>query len=253
MFNKIFARIASQAKKLPAPSAGASRAVADADRQQAVVPVNPNQVGGRLVFVVDATNSRSGTLRETADVQGALFEAAGEYGTLAMQLVFFQGDSIVQKSPWVTKAEEMQGLFNAVSCKAGHTQIVRALDAALAPQNGALPAAVIYVGDHAEEKPDDLMKSAGRYRAAGVPLFIFHDLHNPEAHAVVSTFRMMADYANGAYAPFTLDNVSRLRDMLRTVAAYATGGKTAVARLAPTSEGARQIAQAILALPAPRP
>ncbi|MGB1191102.1 MAG: VWA domain-containing protein, partial [Pseudomonadales bacterium] len=60
-------------------------------------------------------------------------------------------------------------------------------------------------------------------------LFIFQEGQDP---AVTRTFKTMAKLSGGAFAPFNLNSSSQLKRLLAGVAAYATGGRSALDALA---------------------
>jgi hypothetical protein len=71
----------------------------------------------------------------------------------------------------------------------------------------------------------------------GTPIFVFHEGADPVAGAV---FRQIARLSGGAYLPFDSAAIAGLRDLLRAIAVYAAGGRSALAQL--PGAAARQVA-----------
>src|SRR5881394_3323003 len=81
-------------------------------------------------------------------------------------------------------------------------------------------------GDAMEENVDRLCQLAGELGLKGVPIFLFHEGHNP---AAAGAFQQMAKLSRGAYLRFDLASADRLKDLLAAVAVYAAGGYRALA------------------------
>jgi hypothetical protein len=77
-----------------------------------------------------------------------------------------------------------------------------------------------------EENVDRLCQLAGELGLKGVPIFLFHEGHNP---AAAGAFQQMAKLSRGAYLRFDLASADRLKDLLAAVAVYAAGGYRALA------------------------
>jgi hypothetical protein len=80
----------------------------------------------------------------------------------------------------------------------------------------------VFVGDAMEEEPADLY---ARARELGAPVFAFEEGDDP---AVTTVFREIARLTNGAHCSFTPGAARELAELLRAVAAYATGGREAL-------------------------
>ena len=180
---------------------------------------------GRLIFALDATASRQPTWDHACRLQGEMFEATAGIGGLEIQLLYYRGFNECKASRWVTMASELHLLMRSVSCVGGHTQIARVFDHAIRESQAHKIGALIFVGDAMEEKVDDLCRLAGELGKLGVPVFMFHEGHDPTA---ASTFKQIAALSNGAYVPFDLTSAERLRVLLGAVAVYATGGYAAL-------------------------
>jgi hypothetical protein len=181
---------------------------------------------GRLIFALDATASREPTWDQACRIQGEMFEATAAIGGLDLQLVFYRGFDECKSSRWLGTAADLHRVMRSVSCAGGETQIERLLSHALAETSKRKVNALVFVGDAMEEKADRLCRLAGELGALGVPIFLFHEGFDPDAEAA---FRQIASLSHGAYLPFDLASIDRLRQLLAAVAVFATGGHTALA------------------------
>ena len=109
-------------------------------------------------------------------------------------------------------------------CLGGPTQIGRVLRHALAETRAKRVNALVFVGD-AEESADTLCDLAGQLGVLGLPVFLFHEGHDPVAAAA---FKQMARLSGGACCPFDAGSAHQLSELLRAVAVYAAGGRKAL-------------------------
>jgi hypothetical protein len=79
-----------------------------------------------------------------------------------------------------------------------------------------------------EESIDRLAQRAGELRLLGTPCFMFLEGADPTARAA---FERVARLSGGAFAPFDAGSARVLGDLLAAVAAFAAGGRTALADL----------------------
>jgi hypothetical protein len=112
--------------------------------------------------------------------------------------------------------------MTAVRCQAGQTQIERVLQQALR-ETGLN--AVVFIGDAMEEDIRRLRELAGQLGLRGIPVFVFHEGHDPVAR---TAFQAIARLSHGAYAPFDSSSPEQLRDLLGAVAVFACGGYSAL-------------------------
>ena len=198
---------------------------------------------GRLVIILDATMSRQPTWDAAMAIQAEMFEAAAERGGLSVDLVFFRGHRECRASGWVKDASALAQKMTAVTCRAGRTQVGRALDHVLKRAEGEGVDAFVYVGDAFEESPDAVGDIAGQLGLRGVRGFVFHEGGDPVAGAV---FREIARLTGGSYHVFDVRAAKVLRALLGAVAAYAAGGRDALEDYARTRGGAaRDVAKAL--------
>jgi hypothetical protein len=127
-------------------------------------------------------------------------------------------------------------LMGGVRCVAGKTQLHRVLRHAANEARRHPVQALVFVGDCLEEDVDELGALAGELGLLGVRAFMFHEGRNPVAER---GFRHVATLTRGAYCRFTPGAAAELKALLGGVAAYAAGGRAAVAALAHRSSAVR--------------
>ena len=209
------------------PAAHKAAAVEDfLHRVKALPAVRAATGRGRLIFAMDATASREATWDHACKLQGEMFETAAALGGLDVQLVFYRGFNECKASRWLGTAGELHHAMRSVSCVGGETQIGRVLDHALKEARLQKVNALVFVGDAMEEKIDPLAQQAGELGLLGAPVFIFKEGGEDVA---ARAFRHIAKLSGGAYCPFDTASAEQLRQLLGAVAAYAAGGRTALA------------------------
>jgi hypothetical protein len=185
---------------------------------------------GRLIFVVDATGSRQFSWDLASKTQAEMFQEAAGIGTLSVQLIYFRGlegfDGECKASRWTSDARELASLMARITCKTGHTQIQRALEHVRKEHQQQPVSAIVYIGDMCEERPETLYDATAAL--SGVPCFIFQE---GEDRFAAEVFREMARLSHGAYHSFYPGAALQLAELLRAVAAFATGGLKALSDL----------------------
>jgi hypothetical protein len=202
------------------------------------MPVAADGGNGRLVFAMDATMSRQPTWDRALGIQSQMFSATKTAGQLEVQLVYFRGFNECRASKWVSDPEAMSRLMTAVECRGGNTQIGKVLTHLKVETKRGKVSAAVFVGDAFEENIDAVCQSAGEVGMLGVPIFMFQEGVDGVAERA---FREVAKLTRGAY--FRLDSSSPkvLAELLGAVAAYAAGGKKALA--SQSTETARALLQ----------
>ncbi len=180
---------------------------------------------GRLIFAMDATASREPTWDRASHIQAEMFTETAALGGLEVQLAYYRGFGEFNASPWVSNSKELLRRMTGVFCLAGHTQIGRVLEHAIAETKRKKVNALVFVGDCLEEDLDRLGNSAGELGLLGVPCFMFHEGHDPVAR---NAFQQIARLSGGAFCPFDASSAQQLRDLLSAVAVYAAGGRKAL-------------------------
>jgi hypothetical protein len=225
----------------PFPAPASTRAEIDAflERVGSLGPAAAADKRGRLIFALDATMSRQPTWDTACALQADMFREAASAGGLDIQLVYFRGLSECRASGWVAGSDKLAQLMSRIDCRGGHTQIGKVLGHARQENAKQRVQALVFVGDAMEEKIDDLCSAAGELGLLSVPVFMFQEGYDPIAE---SAYREIARLSGGAYSHFDIGAASQLGELLRAVAAYAAGGKKALAALsARQSGGARAL------------
>jgi hypothetical protein len=224
-------------KKDRLPTERSSRAQVDAflDKVRAMPQARPEGARGRLVFALDATASRQPTWDRACRLQGEMFEATAALGGLEIQLVFYRGFHECKASRWLTASAELHGAMGKVFCLGGQTQIERVLAHVVKETQRRKVNAAVFVGDAMEESADRLCHLAGELGLLGVPVFVFHEGGDEVAGRA---FREIAKLSGGAYCPFDAGSAQQLKELLGAVAAYAAGGRKALADYSKRAGGA---------------
>ena len=199
-------------------------------------PPQPGEGRGRLIFSMDATASREPTWDQACQVQGQMFLETAALGGLDVQLVYYRGFNECKASRWVDNPSDLVRLMTGVFCLAGKTKIRRILQHALKETERKRVAALVFVGDAFEEDLDEIGEIAGQLGMLGVRAFLFQEGYKPEAERA---FRHIAALTKGAHCRFDSSSPDQLRELLGAVAAYAAGGRRALADLSKRS-GARR-------------
>lgn len=197
----------------------------------------PNAAGhGRLIFALDATMSRQPTWDAAQRLQAQMFAAAARCGGLEVQLVYYRGLNECRASRFVSDGKGLADLMSRIEVRGGETQIRRVLAHARDEAKRARVGALVFVGDAMEENPDTLAALAGELALHGVKAFMFQEGSDAAAGRV---FREIARLTDGAYSAFDSAASGRLEALLRAAAAYAAGGRSALAREAESDATAR--------------
>jgi hypothetical protein len=184
--------------------------------------VNPAR--SRLIFALDATASRQPTWDTAAVLQAQMFETVTAIGGLDIQLVYFRGFGECVASRWLSDARSLAAVMSRIHCASGPTQIARVLSHARKENQLNKINALIVIGDSCEEFPADLYSAA---RELGdVPAFLFQEGDNDR---VAGIYAEIGNITGGASDRFDAGAARRLADLLKAVAAFATGGVKALA------------------------
>jgi hypothetical protein len=174
---------------------------------------------GRVIFALDATFSRQSAWDAAAQLTDSMFRAAAGLET---QLVYYRGISECTASRWMRDARSLTTAMSSIVCRAGETQIYRVLYHAKCEHEKQPVNALIFIGDSCEEARIDLIERAG---ALSFPCFFFQEGNDP---AVAALFQQLAHITHGAHAAFDSSAPQKLADLLRAVAAFASGGLEAL-------------------------
>ncbi|MGO9420401.1 VWA domain-containing protein [Roseiarcus sp.] len=191
---------------------------------------------GRLIFALDATMSRQPTWDVALRLQARMFQVAAQSGGLEVQLVYYRGLGECKASKFVSEGRGLAELMSRIEVRGGETQVRRVLAHARDEAKRAKVGVLVFVGDAMEENPDELAALAGELALQGVKAFMFQEGNDTAAHRV---FAEIARLTGGAYSAFDLGASARLEALLRAAAAYAAGGRPALAREAESDAAAR--------------
>jgi hypothetical protein len=180
-------------------------------------------VCGRIILAIDATASRQPTWDTAAELQAEMFEAAIGLGGLEIQLVFYRGFGECTASRWMNNAASLATAMAHITCRAGHTQMGKVLSHARKEHAREKVHALILISDACEELPADLYAEA---RELDVRVFLFQEGTDDR---VARIYNEIAKITGGAVAKFDSGAAQRLADLLKAVAAFASGGTKALA------------------------
>lgn len=198
-------------------------------------PPNAGSGRARLIFAMDATASREPSWDQACQVQGQMFLETAALGGLDVQLMYYRGFNECKASRWVNNPSDLVTLMTSVMCLAGQTKIGRILKHAIKETDRKRISALVFVGDAFEEDLDEVGHMAGQLGMLGVRTFMFQEGHDPRAERA---FRHIATLTKGAHCRFDANSPEQLRELLGAVAAYAAGGRKALADLSKRSSGA---------------
>jgi len=227
-----------RSQPFPAPTSSRPEIDAFLEQVRALGPAKNAGARARLIFALDATMSRQPTWDSACVLQAEMFRAAASAGGLDIQLVYFRGLNECRASGWVAGSEKLAQLMGRIHCMGGHTQIGKVLSHARQVTAKQRVQALVFVGDAMEEKLDELCAAAGELGLLGVPVFMFQEGHDGIAE---NAYREIARLSRGAYCRFDAGAAHELGELLRAVAAYAAGGKKALAELSARSSGAQAL------------
>jgi hypothetical protein len=228
-----------RSRQTPAPASSKPDIAAFLERVRALGPAVTEGGRGRLIFALDATMSRQPTWDTACALQADMFREAASAGGLDIQLVYFRGLGECGASGWIAGSDKLAALMSRIDCRGGHTQIGKVLSHARQEHGKKRVQALVFVGDAMEEKLDDLCAAAGELGLLSVPVFMFQEGHDPVAERA---YREIARLSHGAYGRFDAGAAHELGELLRAVAAYAAGGRKALADMAARrSPGAQKL------------
>ena len=203
----------------PTTRPGSAPAPTDVDSFLAEIAKAAPARHGRLVFALDATGSRQPSWDRACTLQAEMFkEAQG----LDVQLVYYRGLGECRSSRWFSDPGELGRVMTKIMCEAGETQIGKILTHVVKETQLLPVSALVFVGDACEENGDSLVARVG---GLGVPAFMFQEGDN---ETVATVFKAIALASHGAYGRFDAGSAKQLAELLKAVAAYATGGLAAL-------------------------
>ena len=195
------------------------------DKVAAVAQTTPPGHRGRLLFAIDATQSREPTWDIACQIQSEMFSATQTLGGLEVQLAFYRGFGEMKVTKWLGGPKELVNRMTQVRCLAGRTQIRKVLRHALKETKRKKVNALVFVGDVVEEDIDELGHLAGQLGLVGTPIFVFQEGGEPVSRR---GFEQIARLSGGAYCAFDAGSAGQLSELLKAVAVYSAGGQVAL-------------------------
>jgi hypothetical protein len=209
---------------------------------------NEDGPSGRIIVGLDLTASREASLLQARIATAAMFDTIKTFSALAVKLIYYRGSWECRAGDWHTDATIVSRYMLGLSCAGGNTQIARMLRHVLAEEQRI--SAVVFVGDHSEDRPKELRKLAHALGERCIPLFVFQECTGDDARWMQAkpVFVDMASASGGAYVQFSPDNSGAvLRELLSNVAAFSAGGAEGVERMPlPATSEARQLRNRLL-------
>jgi hypothetical protein len=175
---------------------------------------------GRVIIAIDATASRQATWEMATKLQSKMFEAITG---LNVQVACYRGEGELIHSDFVSEPRALVDFMRPIRCKSGYTQIGRVLQHARQENHREQINALVLISDACEEPPGVLYDAA---RALRLPAFCFQE---GDDNSVSAIYHEIARLTGGAVARFDAGAAGRLSDLLKAVAAFATGGAKALA------------------------
>lgn len=212
----------------------------------------PARRSGSLIVALDLTGSREASLKQARIATAAMFDAIKRLGAIQVQLVYYRGLKECRASKWHNDPGVLSDAMRKLSCETGTTQIARTLRLALAEKQKV--SGVVFVGDHCEENPDELIGLAKELGKRSMPLFIFHECADWDQNSLKAkpVFKGMAEASHGVYSEFKPDSGAVFREVLSSIAVFSTAGHNGLKQLAqPATAEARLLQKNLLMLPAP--
>ena len=209
---------------------------------------------GRLIVALDLTGSRAESLKQARKATAAMFEAIRAVGSVAVQLVYYRGLRECRASLWHDDPRALSESMLRLSCETGLTQIARTLRLAISETEKL--SGMVFVGDHCEEHPDELLELARKLGQKSVPLFLFHECadHDEPSLRAKPVFEGMAKLSGGVYTEFRPDSGAILRELLSTVAVFSAAGRAGLKQVGqPDTAEARKLRGSLLMLHAGDP
>src|SRR5262245_17207543 len=74
---------------------------------------------GRLIFALDATESREATWDTACKLQAEMFREAASAGGLDLQLIYYRGLDECRASRWISDPARLGKIMSAIMCRSG--------------------------------------------------------------------------------------------------------------------------------------
>lgn len=165
--------------------------------QQGACPPPPKEEKS-ILFVFDATYSRSGTWKDAQKWQLKMIREYSKHGA-SVGITTFGGNKI-NNLGWFKNPGAAQDLMSGIKCVTGGTRIIPAIEQGINSHKNKAPDAIVLVGDCFEEERYALGRLAnGLLKEISVPVHAFHEGHDEEGE---KAYRFIAKKTGGAFAKF---------------------------------------------------
>jgi len=172
----------------------------------------------RLVFAIDATASREPAWEAAKQTTDSLFSALP--GELDVALAVHGGGTVRQFSAFSSDLQRFRDLAAAVTCQAGHTQMVQLMERTRTHPDVKV---FVYIGDCFEESEDAAYEAADAMKARGTKAIMLHDAMTGTSHAR-QVFEEIARRTGGVCVDFHGGDKQEMKDIFEAVAVLAVGG-----------------------------
>jgi hypothetical protein len=197
------------------------------------VPVVPK---GPLTYVIDATDSRSGSWAEITKIQEKMFGQGAEHKT---RVICHRGNRVEDLGTFAN-GTQAASVMKEICTIGGGTQIADSLRRA----EGA--SCVIMIGDCSEDDEAEVKASAEFLRDKGIKVFSIHDaLALPKGWKIEDepnllngrkVYEKVAQITGGSCV--NLDHNVNISGVLKAITAYDTGGADALRKLIASGDSA---------------
>ncbi len=228
------------------PARANTQAVTAALRHSAAL-TSDKRKRGFVELIVDCTGSRSPQWVDvqmmTVDLLTNVFAKSSVPVTLG--LTVFSGDTVRRLGRFAAAPAAREAMLG-ISCEAGETQLCKATDIALSQSVETPPAAMIYIGDHFEEKSEALDQRIDTLKKRNIVAHAFHDASIPGQRTTLGgiIYNRLATETGGVFS--VLGVQANLSELCTAVITHAVEGVDAYQKLlASGHKGARAIASQI--------
>lgn len=149
----------------------------------------------RIDFIFDRTASRYKVRKKWMQSQEEVFQSAAKSAQVALRLVHFGGDGIVD-SGYLQSAEEAKKHMAAHECVCGSTEYLPSLDLVLNKRSGAPLRGLVLIGDCFEENIDPFLRMADVCAERNILTFCLCDTLS-EGHNADLPFEQFASRSGG--------------------------------------------------------
>ncbi len=186
---------------------------------------------GKIALVIDATASREEGWDNKRRAHITLIEEAIRFSArFALRLLVHNGSGIGD-SGWTRETSVLHRIIERQKTKSAATKIIPSLTRLLDEPHGALPSAVILVGDCCEETSFGIVAIANRLKAAGIAVFTFQEGNDPGAK---EAFSLLATITGGACAAF--GDCIDLSAFCKAIERFVTGGREGLVALSSSGD-----------------